>query len=79
VLTAVRFTASTGSDVPNGSSAFEMYRAVRCHIPEDLSLRAAEFVVQLKDFLNGEGSCGDWFWAAHRFVVVLLYCCTVLV
>lgn len=50
MLTEVRYTALTGSDVPNESSAFEMYQAVRCQIPEDLSLRAAEFVVQLIDF-----------------------------
>jgi hypothetical protein len=62
VLTAVRYKASTDSDVPNESSAFEMYQVVRCHIPEDLCLRAAEFVVQLIDFGVGPCRIGRELW-----------------
>jgi hypothetical protein len=55
VCTPRRLACVVVSDVPNESSAFEMCQAVRCHIPEDLSLCAAEFVVQPIDF--GLGTC----------------------
>jgi len=75
------------SDVQNESSAVEMYQAVRCHIPEDLSVRVSEFLLQPIDF--GMGTC----WKDMKLcrlvmgsdqicccsVVLLLYCLTVVV
>jgi hypothetical protein len=44
--TSCRLASVVVNDVPNGSSAFEMYQAVRCHIPNNQSLSAAEFIVK---------------------------------
>jgi hypothetical protein len=74
---ARRLALVVASDFPNESSVFEMYKAVRCHIPEDPSLRAAEFVVQPIDF--GLGTC--WMGTELCWLVLgsaQICCCSVV-
>ena len=72
VCTLHRLASVVLSDVQNESSAVEMYQAIRCHIPEDLSVRVAEFVVQpiAWGLVEWAWRCADWLWAALRCVVL---------
>ena len=99
MLTAVRWDVTpcllasvVASDVLNKSSAFEMwvtaYQAVRCHIAEDLSLRAAVYPanrLRTGDLLHGNGALltgilqrTDFLLFSCTSVVLLCCVCTVV-
>ena len=71
-----RLASVVFSDVPNESSAFEMYQAVRCHPrrPESSCFPADR--LRNRDLLNGDGAVLIGFGQGTD---LLLFCCTAVV